>query len=247
VAEITILPPKAVTPLTASVIDNNVLLRWINATTSFAIEGYEIRRGDSLDTATVIGTVKSTFTTVFETESATYRYWVAGVDVQGNTGEYSSIIANVDQPPDFNLLSNQLLNLSLGTTVNLVNEIVPGITCDDEDITCDSIEVTCDSDDQLALIGPANTSETWDEHFRAIPTFVQPLTVDDDTVTCDSEVITCDDDYQTIGELTTDFPYYLQPTPSSASHEQTIDFGGATNKPRWPRPIGEAKSSTRAV
>ena len=226
VAEITILPPKAVTPLTASVIDNNVLLRWIDATTSFAIEGYEIRRGDSLDTASVIGTVKSTFTTVFETESATYRYWVAGVDVQGNIGEYSSIVANVDQPPDFNLLSNQLLNLSLGTTVNLVNEIIPGITCDDEDITCDSIEVTCDSDDQLALIGPANTSETWDEHFRDIPTFVQPLTVDDDTVTCDSEVITCDNDYQTIGELTTDFPYYLQPTPSSASHEQTIDFGG---------------------
>lgn len=225
-AEIVIQNPKAVTPLTASVIDNNVLLRWIDATTSFAIDSYEIRRGDELDSSIVIGTVKSTFSTVFETESATYRYWVAGIDVQGNKGVASSIVANVNQPPDFNLLSNQLLNLSLGTTVNLVNEIVPGITCDDEDITCDSIEVTCDSDDQLALIGPANTTETWDEHFRAIPTFVQPLTVDDDTVTCDSEVITCDDDYQTIGELTTDFPYYLQPTPSSASHEQTIDFGG---------------------
>ena len=225
-AEIVIQNPKAVTPLTASVIDNNVLLRWIDATTSFAIDSYEIRRGDDLDSSIVIGTVKSTFSTVFETESATYRYWVAGIDVQGNKGIASSILANVDQPPDFNLLSNQLLNLSLGTTINLVNEIVPGITCDDEDITCDSIEVTCDSDDQLALIGPANTTETWDEHFRAIPTFVQPLTVDDDTVTCDSEVITCDDDYQTIGELTTDFPYYLQPTPSSASHEQTIDFGG---------------------
>ncbi len=24
-------------------------------------------------------------------------------------------------------------------------------------------------------------------------------------------------------------------------------LGGATNKPRWPRPIGDAKSSTRAV
>ena len=225
-AEIVIQNPKAVTPLTASVIDNNVLLRWIDATTSFAIDSYEIRRGDELDSSIVIGTVKSTFSTVFETESATYRYWVAGIDVQGNKGVASSILANVDQPPDFNLLSNQLLNLSLGTTINLVNEIVPGITCDDEDITCDSIEVTCDSGDQLALIGPANTTETWDEHFRAIPTFVQPLTVDDDTVTCDSEVITCDDDYQTIGELTTDFPYYLQPTPSSASHEQTIDFGG---------------------
>lgn len=226
IAEIVILPPRAVNPLTASVIDNNVLLRWVDATVSFAIESYEIRRGDSLDTSTVIGTVKSTFSTVFETESNTYRYWVAGIDVQGNIGAYTSIIANVDQPPDFNLLSNQLLNLSLGTSVNLVNEVIPGITCDSEEITVDSVEITCDSDDQLALIGPANTSESWDEHFRAIPGFVQPLTCDDDSVTCDSIVITCDDDYQTIEDLTENYPYYLQPTPSSASHEQVIDFLG---------------------
>tara|TARA_R110002167_G_scaffold45515_5_gene136740 strand:+ start:3081 stop:6320 length:3240 start_codon:yes stop_codon:yes gene_type:complete len=231
-AEIVILPPKAVTPLTAQVIDNNVLLRWVNATTSFAIEDYEVRRGDILDSSIVIGSVKSTFTAVFETESAVYRYWVAGIDVQGNTGPFSSIVANVDQPPDFNLLSNQLINLGVGNTVNLVNEIIPGLTFDDEDITFDDIVVTFDSDDQLALIGPANTTETWDEHFRAIPEFVQPLTFDDNTVTFDSETVTFDNDYQTIGELTATYPYYLQPTPTSASHEQVIDFGGLFNLSR---------------
>ena len=79
---------------------------------------------------------------MLEAESATYRYWVAGVDVQGNIGEYSSIVANVDPPPDVNLLSNQLFNPSLGTTDNLDNKIITGIPCDEEDRTYDSIEVT---------------------------------------------------------------------------------------------------------
>mgnify|MGYP003640289659 CR=1 FL=1 len=226
VAEISISNPKIVTPLTAQVIDNNVLLRWVDATTSFAIEAYEVRRGDSLDSSTVIGSVKSTFTTVFETEANTYRYWVAGVDVQGNKGEFSSIVANVDQPPDFNLLSNQLIDLSVGTTVNFAEEVTRGITADSELITADNNQITADSGDLLALIGPANTTETWDQHFRSMTGFVQPVSADNDTVSADNDTLTADNDYQTIGELTSAYPYYLQPTPATASHEQVIDFGG---------------------
>ena len=205
-AQMEILNPKPVAPLTASVIDNNVLLRWADATTSFAIDFYDIKRGDSIDVANSVGVSKSTFANLFETESNTYTYWVAGVDIEGNKGEYVAIQANVDQPPDFTLQSDRLIDLSLGTSVNALDEIGVSISFDQDDVTVDNNSITMDLDSSFVILAPVNTTETWQEHFESLPN------------TGDNSIQALHPD--------NGYPYYLQPTPSMATYEQVIDFEG---------------------
>lgn len=98
--------PSAVT-MTSEVVDNNVLLRWTTATSTLAIDYYEIRRGSTWAGGTVVGRVSNaTFTTLFETQSGTYTYWIAGVDIGGNVGTVSNTSATVSQPPDYQLFTN---------------------------------------------------------------------------------------------------------------------------------------------
>lgn len=123
------------------VIDNNVLLRWNDSTTSFALKWYEVRRGATYAASELIGNVTSTFTTIFETQAGTYKYWVKAVDIAGNESEPVSIEAIVDQPPDFTLLTNQQVDFSTASLVNMRYQ----------------------SDG--SIIGPVNTTETYAEHF----------------------------------------------------------------------------------
>lgn len=232
VAVIEIQAPNNVEPLTAKVVDNNVELRWSDATTSFNVDRYEVRKGEVFETATVIGFVKSTFKTTFEVVAGEFRYWVCAIDVNGNKGPVTFVNANVDQPPDFILQANQLVPLDGGTKVNLVNEIGDSVTFDSTTaFTWDSTGAfTFDTESTIVLLGPANLTETWDEHFKALPGFVQPITLDStaafkwDSTTA----FTFDEGYQSIQELQIDngFPYYLQPTPANASFEETTDFLG---------------------
>lgn len=231
-ADVLIQLPKAVSPLTAKLVDNNVELRWADATTSFNIDKYRISRGDTFNGSEVVGDTKGTFKSILEVVGGTYTYWVVAYDIKGNTSPPVSVLANVDQPPDFILQANQLIDLSSGTKANLVNEVGDTITFDSEtDFTWDSeTAFTFDLDSTYSLVGPANTAETWSEHFEALSGWVQPITLDSETAfTWDSETaFTFDEDYQSIQELQLDngYPYYLQPTPSSASYEQVIDFTG---------------------
>jgi len=220
--------PSAVAPVTAQIIDNNVLLRWADATSSFAIDSYTVKRGPIEANSEVVGTVKSTFTSVFELEANTYTYWVAGVDVQGNVGPFSSVTANVDAPPDFTLQSNAFLDLTLGTKTNMLTETGQAVTLDQDNLTFDDTAVTFDSDQQIALIAPVNIAETWTEHFEALPGHTDPLTFDSDLIKFDSDLQTFDEGYQSVKDLHIDngYPLYLQPTPATADYEQTIDFGG---------------------
>jgi len=114
--------PSSVT-MTQQVIDNNVLLKWGAATSTLAIDYYEIRKGSSWAGGTVVGRVSNaTFTTLFETASGTYTYWIAGVDIGGNVGTPSSVTAVVNQPPDYKLLLSVQSTFS-GTKSNaLVND-----------------------------------------------------------------------------------------------------------------------------
>lgn len=137
-ADITILAPS-LPSVSQQVVDNNVLLRWNDCTRSLPIVYYEVRRGATWATATSVGTKQGLFTTVFETASGTYTYWIAGIDSAGNIGAPGSVAAVVGQPPDYQLQMDA--NSAFGGT-KTNSYVENGI-----------------------LIAPVITDETWTTHF----------------------------------------------------------------------------------
>lgn len=127
--------------ITQQVIDNNVLLQWNETTQTLPIVYYELRKGTTWAAATVIGTKQGKFTTVFESSSGTYIYWLAGIDSAGNYGTPGSVSAQVSQPPDYVLKLNIDSTFS-GTKTNLAT-------------------------DSGFLIASLNTTETWQSHFTS--------------------------------------------------------------------------------
>lgn len=91
----------------AEVIDNNVLLRWSDAAATLPLTHYEVRRGLAWSSSTLVGTLTGRFSTIFETASGSFRYWVAGVDTAGTLGEPGSVAVTVSQPPDYVLNYDQ--------------------------------------------------------------------------------------------------------------------------------------------
>lgn len=135
-----VIVPTAPT-ITQQVVDNNVLLKWNDCTQTLPLDSYELRRGSTWAGATVIGTKKGEFTTVFETTSGTYTYWLAGIDLAGNYGIPGSVSAQVNQPPDY------VLQLDLNSTFSGVKTNVVS--------------------DSGHLIATVNTTETWQSHFTS--------------------------------------------------------------------------------
>lgn len=84
-----------------TVVDNNVLLSWNDCTQTLPLSSYQIRRGSSFSSATVIGTKNGEFTTVIETTAGLKTYWVVGIDSAGNQGTPGSVQVQVDAPPDY--------------------------------------------------------------------------------------------------------------------------------------------------
>lgn len=133
--------PVAVT-MTQEVIDNNVLLKWGDATATLPVDYYELRKGSTWAAATVIGRISSRFTAIFESSGGTFKYWIAGVDVAGNLGAQSSVDALVSQPPDYQLQFNSDSTFA-GTKSNFIS-------------------------DQLGQwIAPFDGAETWQSHFTS--------------------------------------------------------------------------------
>lgn len=133
-----VIVPSAVT-ITQEVIDNNVLLRWGDATQTLEIESYELRRGATFAGAEVIGKVSARFSVIFEAQGGTYTYWIVGIDLAGNYGAGASTTVQVSQPPDYELKFNQ--DSVFGGTRSNIGE------------------------DSLGLVMPVNTSETYQAHF----------------------------------------------------------------------------------
>jgi hypothetical protein len=127
--------------ITQQVVDNNVLLRWNDCTATLPVVSYELRRGSTWETATVIGTKQGGFTSVFETQAGTYTYWLAGIDSAGNYGTPGSVVASVNQPPDYVLRLNQASTFS-GTLTNMVV-------------------------DGGVAVAAVNTTETYEQHFTS--------------------------------------------------------------------------------
>lgn len=156
------LLPNPVLNFRTQVIDNNVLLYWdLPVRTTLPINHVLIKRGDTWNTATTIGTKSGSFTSVFETEGGSYTYWAATVDTDSNQSVPVSVTTKVSQPPDYILHGTQSSSLD-GTTSSAVVS-------------------------QGSLVMPVNTTETWEQHFTnrswtspsaqvsaGYPVFIQP-------------------------------------------------------------------------
>lgn len=141
VIDIAIALPTAPS-ISQQVIDNNVLLKWSGSTSSLPIEYFELRKGSTWAAATVIGTKQGGFTTTFESQSGSYRYWLAGIDSAGNYGTPAYVDAIVNQPPDY------ILQL-------------------DQDSAWTGEEVNIYTDSFLGQIVNVNLTETWQSHFTS--------------------------------------------------------------------------------
>jgi sulfur carrier protein ThiS len=164
---ITKLPPNQVTNYRAQVIDNNVLLYWVNGTkTSLPIAHVLIKKSDltgTWETATVVGTKSGEFTSISELSAGDYIYWLAAVDTDDRESEPVKLPTTVSQPPDFRFTAEFISTLE-GTLSNAKSYA-----------------------GELFL--PVNTTETWGEHFTSnnwdtasaqvsagYPIFIQPGT-----------------------------------------------------------------------
>lgn len=98
--------PAKVSSFVQEVIDNNVLLNWTEAESILPILYYNIKKGSSYASGSTIGTKQGLFTTVFETVSGTFTYWIAAIDSANNVGEPEQVSATVNQPPDYVLRKN---------------------------------------------------------------------------------------------------------------------------------------------
>ena len=181
--------------ISQQVIDNNVLMRWNDVTQTLPILSYELRRGTDYATATVIGTKQGGFTTVFETASGTYTYWLVGIDSAGNYGTPGSVKALVNQPPDYQLKyeynSGQAAYCLSGYWEDGYAESDgwPGT------------ETNIYTDPSLGQIVNVNTAQTFQQHFTA------------------NSYNTPQD------QINAGYSYYLMPSTTTASYVEEIDYG----------------------
>lgn len=100
--------PSKPTNIVVTVVDNNVLFQWDAPTSGIGlpIVEYLLRRGNLWETSELVGTKSGEFTTVFETLSGDYTYWIAAVNSAGTIGTPDKVTATVNQPPDYVLVDN---------------------------------------------------------------------------------------------------------------------------------------------
>ena len=143
---VTKLAPAPITGFRAQVIDNNVLLYWnLPAKTTLPISHALIKKGDSWETAALIGEKDGTFTSISELVGDNYTYWIAAVDTDGVQSTPVSLGVVVSQPPDF-IFNAEYTSLFTGTKVNAV---------DLQDPT------------KIGVVLPVSTSETFTTHFTS--------------------------------------------------------------------------------
>lgn len=174
--EVTVVIASPVAPVvSAEIIDNNVLLRWSDAKGSIDVATYEIRRGAVWASAAVKGVQAGRFAALFESVGGTYTYLVRGTDRAGNVGAIGQVVAVVSQPPDF-VLNYDQDSAFAGTRSSLIIE-------------------------DGAMVGPVNTTETWETHFTARAWTTPQAQID------------------------AGYPIFVQPASSPGYYEEVIDYG----------------------
>lgn len=144
--------PSAVNNFLPSVIDNNVLFTWTPPSTGIVLPiiAYELRKGVTWDTGTNIGTKQGLFTSIFESTSGTYTYWIAAINSAGATGTPVSVSTIVNQPPDYVLVDDYYTDFinAYGTNGS---------------VTKYNAHIGMDNN----LILPINTTQSWADHFTS--------------------------------------------------------------------------------
>lgn len=138
---VTITAPSTV-PVTAEVIDNNVMLRLGDVVSTLPVRSYEVRRGSTWEGGTILGTVAAKFFVRFEGAAGVYTYWAAAIDAAVNYGAPGQVTANVAQPPDYVLVTDVRSSFG-GAASNMVQ----------------------DADGSWVL--PVNATQTFEQHFTA--------------------------------------------------------------------------------
>lgn len=138
-AQITITSPSA-PKVTAQVLDNNVELYWTVPNASLPITTYQIYKGNTFATASLIGSKTGGFTTINEVYAGTYTYWVVAVDSAGNAGAAGYLTTVVSAPPNY-VLHSDIYSTFNGTLV-------------DGAVGANGITL------------PIDTASTWAQHFQ---------------------------------------------------------------------------------
>ena len=181
------------------VIDNNVLLRWSDATATLPVATYEIRRGTDWATAKVVGKTLSRFSALFESVAGNFTYLVGAYDTAGNLGSVGSVSAVVSQPPDY------ALQLDFNSSLN--GTLVSG---------------KVDSADGF-LVMPLSLTETFEKHFER-GLFASPSAFGDAVWTKSSITISSDATTAPDGSSRAD---KLVETASTAAHSVRQTYGSA--------------------
>ena len=200
--------PNNISNLSTEVIDNNVLLRFddaTNTTNGMPIKHYEIKKTkkapkwtyQSYDNAELLGRIQGTFFVSFEDTAGEYRYFVRAIDVLGmrssNTG--FSIDAVVDEPPDFTLITDFITDFDSST--NTANNTATFINRQHFFIS-----------DEGFNFANVDSGETIQQHFigtgsSSSPQFASPQ-----------------------AQIDAGFPRWLMPTETTGHFQEIIDITG---------------------
>ena len=191
------IPPIGSSSISAQVIDNNVLLRYTEPSSTWEINYYDIYRNNVL-----IGSVSSEFFVWFETVAGTFIYAIEAVDIAGNRGPRASVSVDVSAPPDFELLDARM-SLLAGTRVNALIVGEPELGWDYTDTggwqTTDLVWFASNTGKLMVCVDGA---KTWSQHFTS-KSWDQPS-----------------------DQTAAGYPVYLQPAATTAMYQETIDYGG---------------------
>lgn len=159
--------PPTVSMEPSQVIGNDVLLYWNGTPATLPIDHYEIYKGDNAPNR-LQGTSDSTFTSLAETQSGTYTYWVIAVDTAGNPSEADSVTNEVSAPSGFELF---------GQFVETFEIPIPSFYADFESGTYYTANNTSIPDGRLRkdytnvvqedgfLVLPVDKTQTWGGHY----------------------------------------------------------------------------------
>jgi hypothetical protein len=141
---VTIGDPQAVVGLRVLELNGNIMLSWgPPASTTLPIAKYEVYVGDTFNGARLLDQAFGTFFTYLEQSADDYTYWVRPIDTAGNLGGTASVTISSRGTSSFVLVSEHDLSPATATLTNALRD-----GCSD-----------------ISIFGPANTTETWSQHF----------------------------------------------------------------------------------
>lgn len=200
---VTKLAPNPPTDVRTQVIDNNVMLYWINAEkTTLPIAYVRIRKGSTFADSVEVGTKAGAFTTISELVGGNYTYWLTSVDTDGNESIETKVTASVSEPPDFVFRGELLSDMNSGGGYWEDSRIWDDgfIWKDSASLVLTNAELT-----ENGIILPVNTTETFQEHFT-----------NNSWTTPNAQVVA-------------GYPVFIQPANLTATVQEVFDFGTTLN------------------